>query len=152
MDNTSRQIREIVGGYAPQLERILEGEFSFKPLPHKWSRKEILGHLVDSAQNNLRRFIVAQYEDSPNIVYRQEDWVAISHYQDYPTRHLIQIWKLVNLHICQVLEATSAEQAKRLCRTGGLQAHSIEWLAEDYIKHLLHHLHQILELEPVAYP
>jgi hypothetical protein len=100
MDKVSRQIREILDGYVPQLERILEGEFSFKPLPDKWSRKEILGHLVDSAQNNLRRFIVAQYEDSPNIVYRQEDWVAISRYQDYPTRHLIQIWSLLNLHIC----------------------------------------------------
>ena len=152
MDKIIGQIREIVGGYAPQLGLIREEEFSFKPLPHKWSRKEILGHLVDSAQNNLRRFIVAQYEDSPNIVYRQEDWVAISHYQDYPTKHLIQIWSLLNLHICQVLEATGAEQAKRRCRTGGLEAHSIEWLAEDYIKHLLHHLHQVLELEPITYP
>jgi hypothetical protein len=30
--------------------------------------------------------------------------------------------------------------------------YTIDWLAADYCNHLLHHLHHILDLDPIAYP
>lgn len=119
-------------------------------LPGKWSKKEILGHLVDSAQNNIRRFIVAQYEDSPLIVYNQDKWVVYNGYQDWPLKNIIDLWNLLNRQIVDIWKKMPAGAEYRNCRTQEL--HSIEWLAGDYIKHLRHHLHQVLELEPVAYP
>jgi hypothetical protein len=125
-------------------------KMGFKSSLLKWSRKEIMGHLVDSAQTNIRRFIVAQYEENPIIVYNQDKWVAIANYQHWDTAAIIGLWYSLNKQIIEILKNTTAEMAARTCQTQEL--HSIEWLANDYIKHLRHHVHQVLELEAVPYP
>ena len=108
--------------------------------------------LVDSAQNNIRRFIVAQYEDTPTIGYSQDDWVACSGYEHYPVRSLITLWTLLNHHIVHILAHMSPAAAQRRCVPGGGQSQTLEWVAADYCNHLLHHLHQVLDLEAIAYP
>lgn len=152
MKNIADQLREIIGIYRQMLEAIDEETMSFKPSPGKWSGKEILGHLIDSAQSNLRRFIISQYEDKPKIVYQQDEWVRICGYQQWPRADIIQLWTLLNLQIARVLENSSGEAGKRLCFTNDPEPHTVEWMAIDYIKHLRHHLHQVLPLEPVGYP
>jgi len=143
---------KIVVNYSGRLEAIREDIYVYKPAPGKWSKLEILGHLVDSAQNNIRRFVVAQYEDLPVIKYDQDRWVAIGSYKDYPIKDLLALWALLNKHICRILAETSAEAAQRKCAMGDGTPQTIEWLAADYCNHLLHHLHQILDMEPIAYP
>jgi hypothetical protein len=142
-------LETIINRHLNSLKEIPEKEFSHKPLPDKWSKKEILGHLVDSAQNNIRRFVCAQYEENPKITYAQDKWVAIANYQEYNSQNLVQLWWLLNKHICQLLRNMTDEMARRQSQTEDL--HNLEWLAKDYVKHLLHHLHQVLDLEPVAY-
>ena len=110
----------------------------------------MMGHLIDSAQNNLRRFITAQYEDKPRIVYNQDKWVEINNWQQSQLSYLVDLWYLLNQQICNILENINQETSQREAESEAV--HSIQWLAEDYIKHLRHHLHQVLELEPVAYP
>jgi len=141
----------IILNYYRRLAALPPERYAEKPRPEKWSKQEILGHLVDSAQNNIRRFIVAQYEDNPVIQYAQDSWVAFANYPDYPLEDLLTLWELLNRHIVIVLKATSPEAAQRLCRMGG-QPQTLEWVAADYCNHLLHHLHQILDLDPIAYP
>jgi len=149
MEKTIQQLQSIIEGYSEQLYSLQEDVWVHKPNPSKWSKKEVLGHLIDSAQNNIRRFIVAQYEDNPKIVYAQDNWVAAANYQNYITRDLIDLWTLLNKHICMVLKNIPSGAEERLSETE--ETHSIKWLAADYNKHLLHHLHQVLDLEPVAY-
>lgn len=72
MKNIIKDLEQIITEYTPQLRQLTESDSSFKPSPSKWSGKEYLGHLIDSAQSNIRRFVVAQYEDKPHIVYAQE--------------------------------------------------------------------------------
>ena len=150
MQTTIRQLEQIVIDYTPQLQQLSETELSFKPAPAKWSRKEVLGHLIDSAQTNIRRFVIAQYEDKPKIVYAQDNWVIAANYQNYHPADLIALWGLLNKHICIVLKnmPDGGEEKEVLTQ----ELHTIEWLAADYNKHLLHHLHVLLNLEPVAYP
>lgn len=150
MNSTASELLRVVNEYLPQLNTLNEEQSFVKPLPNKWSKKEIIGHLIDSAQNNIRRFIVAQYEENPLIIYKQDNWVSINNYQSYSLNDLIQLWYLLNKQICSVLNNSSEEMLQRSCQTQS--SHSIEWLARDYIKHLKHHLHQILDLTPVAYP
>ena len=150
MKKSIQQLQFVIDNYKSQLESLDEDEWVYKPDPAKWSKKEILGHLIDSAQNNIRRFIVAQYEDIPKIVYAQDTWVAASDYQSYLTKDLITLWLLLNRHISKVLQIIPRGVEDKLCDAN--EIHSIKWIAEDYNKHLLHHLHQILDLEPVAYP
>jgi len=150
ISQTIVELENIISHYSPLLYKVGEAEFLIKPAPEKWSKKEILGHLVDSVQNNIRRFIVAQYEDQPHIIYAQDFWVNAANYQAYDKNDLVTLWVLLNKHACILLKNIPAGFEKKYCFTGA--SHTIEWLAEDYIKHLLHHLHQILNLEPVPYP
>ena len=144
------ELEKLTVEYTAQLMNVSQAAFIDKPLPHKWSKKELLGHLVDSAQSNIRRFVVGQYEDKPHIMYAQDTWVKAANYQHYPTSDLVALWVLLNKHMSIVLKNIPPGAEERLCMTNEL--HSIKWLAADYIKHLKHHMHQILDMEPVPYP
>jgi hypothetical protein len=150
MKSIASELNSIIDQSLQGLRAISEDKFSLKPSPAKWSKKEILGHLADSAQNNIRRFIVSQYDERPKIVYNQDKWVTIEDYQHYNLPDLINFWYLLNKHICHILKNFTPEMAER--KSESEELHTIKWLAQDYIKHLLHHLHQVLDLEPVAYP
>ena len=150
MESVVSELFAVIEKHIPALRSLSADEFNFKQSPGKWSKKEILGHLVDSAQNNIRRFIVAQYENKPKIVYNQDKWVALTGYEHYNLPDLIQLWWLLNKHIGQILKNMEPEMAQR--ESESEQPHTIQWLAVDYIKHMEHHLHQILDLEPVHYP
>lgn len=150
MKQAASLLRQITEEYLPSLHRIGEKDWVNKPAPDKWSKKEILGHLVDSAQNNIRRFINAQYEEKPSIRYNQDQWVAINHYQDWEPGDIITLWYLLNKQLCHIMNHTPESLYDRSCQTEA--PHTIQWLAADYIKHLQHHLHAVLNLEPVAYP
>ena len=152
METTIQHLTKLVGIYTRRLEALTDETYAWEPHPQKWSKKEILGHLVDSAQNNIRRFIVCQYEDKPMIAYDQDAWVKYTNYQDYPVADLIQLWTLLNRHMCIVLANIGPEAALRKCVMGHGEPQTIKWLAADYCDHLLHHLHQILDLDPIAYP
>jgi len=150
MQTKATALNGVIDKYVSALQFVPESEYILKTSPARWSRKEILGHLVDSAQNNIRRFIVAQYDERSKIVYDQDKWVGLANYQNYPLPDLISLWYLLNKHICHILQLMPDEMAKR--RTETEEVHTIEWLVDDYIRHLLHHLHQVLEMEPVPYP
>ncbi|MBO9659436.1 MAG: DinB family protein [Chitinophagaceae bacterium] len=132
------------------LRNIPDDKLLYKSSPGKWSKLEIIGHLADSAQNNIRRFIAAQYEENPVIVYDQDKWVAASGYQDQTPAEVIGLWYLLNKQIVRILRRMSNEAAQRICTTG--EPHTLEWVSGDYVKHLKYHLHQVLDLEPFPYP
>jgi hypothetical protein len=150
MQTIAGELGSFINQHKAALGAVPEEKMAFKSSLLKWSRKEIIGHLIDSAQNNIRRFIIAQYEESPFIVYDQDKWVAIANYQHWNTQEIIDLWYLLNKQIVEIWKNTSVEMAQRTCQTQEL--HSIEWLANDYLKHLRHHIHQVLELEAVPYP
>ena len=150
MKSTAAELEKIINLHLSNLKDITEEEYNFKPSPANWSKKEILGHLIDSAENNIRRFVVAQYEENPFIKYNQDKWVAIADYQHWDTADIINLWYSLNKQVCYILNNTPETMYQRTCQTEA--RHSIEWLATDYLKHLRHHLHVILNLELVAYP
>jgi hypothetical protein len=129
----------------PLLAEIREEDFSFKPLPQKWSKKEILGHLIDSATNNHQRFIRAQFEELPYIRYDQNQWNELSHYNEKDSEELIRFWTLYNQHLLHLMQFIPEENLKKFSRAGQPDPVTLEWLIDDYVSHLEHHLHQIVE-------
>ena len=155
MKNTAKELSKITDEFSIKINNIPDELFSAKPNPTKWSKKEVLGHLIDSASNNLRRFICGQYEETPKIIYQQDFWVTANNYQNIEKENVIQLWKLLNRQICEVLLTMSEQNGNLMCDTGRdkVQLHSIDWLAEDYVKHLKHHLNQIIpESFAIRYP
>jgi hypothetical protein len=127
------------------IRALPEPDFSRKESPVKWSQKEVLGHLVDSAQNNIQRFVRSQYLTTPTLVYNQDEWVRLQDYANYPTDELLQLWVALNRHLCRVLAAIPPDALYRTCNIGKelAEEHTLLFLAEDYLRHLQHHLRQI---------
>lgn len=143
----ANELRQIITTYSTAFSSMPEADFSDKPNPEKWSKKEVVGHLIDSAQNNLRRFIVGQYDHvPPHIVYDQNFWVKANGYQEMTSLDVIVLWTLVNFRICAVLENMPEGNYKKKCNTGkgNEQLYTLEWLAQDYVKHLKHHVNQVI--------
>jgi len=126
----------------PQLE---EEEMSFRPAPNTWSKKEILGHLIDSAANNHRRLILAQIQPQPYklIRYAQNEWVRLNDYQQSTTEDLLQFWTLYNQQIMRVISQIPEPALQYLCTSDDQEPVTLKWLIEDYVAHMEHHLKQI---------
>jgi hypothetical protein len=155
MQHITNELEQIIEDFSTKLRAISDKEFSSKPAANKWSKKEVIGHLIDSAENNLRRFIVGQYDGQAHIVYDQDFWVLANGYQDMNQEEIIQLWKLINGRITAVLRNMPEENFRKQLNTGKTTAdvHSLEWLAADYVKHLKHHLNQVLARSfDIVYP
>jgi hypothetical protein len=156
MKSVIDELNTVVTTVAAKLSFMPETDFDAKPDPRKWSKKEVLGHLIDSAHNNLRRFVVGQYESTPpHIIYEQEAWVAANDYQHELGENLVTLWRLINHRIAAVLSNLPIEAYSHLCNTGKgeVSLRALDWLAADYIKHMKHHVNQILPGSyPVTYP
>jgi hypothetical protein len=105
----------------------------------KWVKKEILGHLIDSAVNNHQRFVRAQFAN-PFVWpgYDQEAWVHVQQYRERP-------WLGLNRHVAAVIEAVPADRLQTPCSIGDRAPVSLEWWMRDYLRHLRHHLEQLAQ-------
>lgn len=126
------------------LKKINETDFAYQQNPGKWSKKQILGHLIDSATNNHQRWIRAQFETNPVISYDQNNWNKFSYYNEIPGIQLIEFWTSYNLQIAELIKRIPHEGLLRSCITGG-EPVTLEWLFNDYVDHLEHHLKQITD-------
>jgi hypothetical protein len=126
------------------MRQIDEAEFAFKPLPTKWSKKEILGHLIDSAANNHQRFIRIQFETEPVIFYEQNSWNALSHYNEMNTDQIIDFWKAYNQYLIEIVKQIPARSLVRLGIGKDGQKYTLKFCIDDYVDHTEHHLKQIV--------
>ncbi len=125
----------------------------------KWSPRQIIGHLIDSAANNHSRFVRAQSTDDLVFPgYEQEKWVAFQAYQERPWSELIKLWHLYNRHILHIMKSTPEETRMKLRHKHNLHMIASDTLREDepvtldffmrdYVEHLKKHLSQIFESE-----
>ena len=129
----------------PQLlSSIKEEEFSMKINATKWSKREILGHLIDSASNNHQRFIRVQYEHIPTITYDQNKWNELSYYQDLSKGHLISLWAIYNRHLYEIVNRIPEEHLLKESNVGKDKNVTLQYIIDDYVVHLEHHLKQIV--------
>ena len=131
------------------LEMIFAGlpanELLQRPAPGKWSKAEILGHLIDSALNNLKRFTEIQFLPQPytNVPYVQDALVAVNNYQELPLLHLLNLWKSLNQQILYVVANIPPGKLNYEVRTNEKDIKTLGWLITDYVAHMEHHLQQI---------
>lgn len=157
MENFINEFKEIVESAATRLLQMSESQSEIRPAPGKWSPKEIIGHLIDSAANNHRRFVLAQLQDDLIFPgYKQDKWVAAQNYQSASWASLVQLWKLYNLQIAHLVSCIPEETLLKPRRNHNLheiawqtvppdQPAALDYFIRDYFGHLQHHLRQIFK-------
>jgi hypothetical protein len=128
-----------------RLVDIADADAERKPAPGRWSKKEILGHLIDSASNNHQRFVRAQFSARLQFpAYEQESWVSSQAYATEPWADLVNLWLLYNRHLLHVLRHMPEEARANQVSIGGKPSITVEAMATSYLDHLNNHLAQIL--------
>jgi hypothetical protein len=143
-ESFEQTINKIVDREAPRLRQMRPQDASASRAPGKWSRKEILGHLVDSASNNHQRFVLAQLAGELAFPgYAQNDWVRIQGYADEEWARVVDMWCALNRHLAHIVSRIPAEKLQTRCRIGDNAPMTLEALIADYVRHLEHHLEQL---------
>ena len=116
-----------------------------KSAPHKWSKKEILGHLIDSGINNLQRFTEIEFEQKPFPIrrYSQNELVIANDYQNAEIKEILTFWLAINRRIESVMARQTPESLSYEVLIDGVQKETLEFLMKDYVKHLEQHVFQI---------
>jgi hypothetical protein len=136
------------------LRQITEPAAAIKPAPGVWSKKEELGHLIDSAANNHVRFVRASIEpEFRGLGYQQDEWVRLHGYQEMAWTDIIDFWRRYNGFLVGLVKRIPEEKLLTPCVVGESAAVTLEFLIEDYVLHMQHHLDHILEREKITvYP
>ena len=149
------RLRNAVEAAYPRLSSISDSAASTPPAPGKWSPKQVIGHLIDSASNNHQRFVRANFTDDLIFPgYDQERWVELGQYADAPWVSLVTLWREFNLQIARIMDSTpaSVRDAPRArhnlhrlawCSVPEDQPATLAYFMNDYVDHLEHHLRQI---------
>ena len=136
-------LASVVAHALPLLSAIPEDAASKKPAPNKWSKKEILGHLIDSAANNHQRFMRLQLQTEISLPgYDQDDWVRLNHYQQRTWNEIVTLWSAYNRHLASVIESLDDSALGHVWHSPDGDV-TLEFIASDYVRHLKHHLAQI---------
>ena len=140
-----------------KLEGLLKNGFDYlakssnfdmeqKSSPEKWSKKEILGHLIDSAINNLQRFTEIHFENKPYKIrnYNQNELVKANNYQNASVEEIANFWFALNNRILSILSQQTEHTLNYKIELDEGEISDLRFLITDYVNHLEHHLNQIL--------
>ena len=129
---------------AERLRQIDDVTAAKRPAPGKWSKKEILGHLIDSAANNHQRFVRLQLMGRIDLPgYDGDEWVRVQRYQDRPWREIIDLWQIYNTQLASLILNVDVTSLRHIWHTPDGQDVNLEFIMRDYVVHLRHHLDQI---------
>jgi uncharacterized damage-inducible protein DinB len=155
MNNFSGNNQELMGliqEYEPRLKNLSEEIITNRRNSQNRSIKQIVGHMVDSASNNIHRIVHLQYQPSP-LIYpdyanlgNNDRWIAIQNYQEENWENLVQLWKYSNLHIIHVINNVNQEKLNNPWITALNQKVTLKEMIIDYLSHFKLHLREIEEL------
>ncbi|MBS1774613.1 MAG: DinB family protein [Bacteroidetes bacterium] len=145
MQEASNHLTETIHAAILLLQEISDEKASIKPQPNKWSYKEIIGHLIDSANNNIQKFIRTIENNGHHIPpYHQNEWVAIQNYNGREWNSILKLWFDMNEHIAHIMKTIPEASLNNELYIGDKGPFTLSFIVTDYTEHLKHHLKSIL--------
>jgi hypothetical protein len=137
-----------------QLRGLSEQEADRRSGPDQWSKKEELGHLIDSAANNHVRFVRGATEpEFRGPGYQQNEWVKLHGYSEMAWPEVVEFWERYNHFLAGLVRRIPEDRLATPCAVGNSETVTLAFLIEDYVLHMQHHLDHIFERDQVtAYP
>jgi len=143
-----KRLLQLIDDLPNRYDQLKTEELILKPAPDKWSKQEILGHLIDSAINNLKRFTEIQFLPQPYqvISYQQNELVFVNNYQHLPLEHMMQLWQSLNRQIIYVVQNIPVEKLSLRVdpKYDNKEIKTLGWVIGDYVAHLEHHVLQLV--------
>lgn len=137
-------LRQTIERELPQLRAVTDERSALAPQPGKWSPKEELGHLIDSAANNHIRFVVASMDgEFAGRGYAQDECVSAHAYRDLPWQDIVELWYRYNSLLAHLVERMPETRMENRCRIGSGEM-TLRFVIEDYVNHMQHHPDHIL--------
>src|SRR5439155_6526178 len=119
---------------AKRLKNVDETKASHRPGPDKWSAKETIGHLIDSAANNHQRFVRMQMLPHLDLEgYDGDAWVRIEQYQNRSWLEVVTLWESYNRHLAHVIRLVKPEALKHTWRSPEGDIVDLEYVIRDYV-------------------
>lgn len=150
----ARWLEELIEKERAHLRGLTDEKATEPRAAGKWSAKEELGHLIDSATNNHLRFVGAAlgaHFHGPG--YAQDDWVGMHGYGDMHWSELVEFWFSYNKLLARLVNRIPESSLDAECRIADHEPVTLGFLIEDYILHAQHHIDQLLRRETVTrYP
>ena len=144
MKEVSEQLLSIIEIAEPRLRQVSALESTIPVLSGGWSRRQVVGHLIDSASNNHQRFVRAALQPTLDFpAYDQEGNIRVQAPGEADWPLLVTLWAAYNRYLAHVIAHLPASQLETVCRIGSGDAVTLGFLARDYLTHLVHHLRQI---------
>jgi hypothetical protein len=101
--------------------------------------------LIDSAANNHQRIVrMQETENIGRFAYAQQYWVHVQHYQSESWENLMELWFRFNMHLVHVIREAAPDALSHVCDIGYAHPATLRFVIEDYVRHVSHHLEQIL--------
>jgi len=145
MTTAAERLEKILKEVPVKLKKITDKSAGEKTLIGKWSKKEVLGHLIDSAANNHQRFVRMQIDNDLELLqYKQNEWVELQHYNERKWTDLINLWLVYNQHLVHVMKSMDNFKLSNAGHFPEYGRKTLQFLVDDYVDHMEHHLKEIL--------
>jgi hypothetical protein len=143
-EHVGAELARVVDAAEILLRQVTEADSGAPVLPGGWSRKQVLGHLIDSASNNHQRFARAALADELEFpAYDTPGCVRVQAVESAAWPMLVDLWASYNRYLVHVIRHLPAAKLEVVCRIGSNAPVSLGYLVKDYVRHLAHHLDQI---------
>lgn len=142
MKKTAKKLQESTEQFYNRYKEIKDSTAEIKLSPDKWTLKEIVGHLIDSASNNHQRFIRFQINDSLEFPdYDKDQWLSAFNYNTMKLSELITLHKSFNDLIAMLIKAADKKSLKKRWNINGGETASITFkeLMLHYLEHCTTH-------------
>ncbi len=144
MLTAATRLEKILKDTPSKLKKITDNKASERAFIAGWSKKEVLGHLIDSAANNHQRFVRMQKENNLNLpLYSQNEWVEVQHYNTRKWSEITELWVVYNRHLLHILKNMDEFKLNNEADFPTYGTLRLQFIIDDYVDHMEHHLKQL---------